>query len=190
MTQENYYTPKDYYELALQTHSRSKCEHIIAQSSEYAYRYARNFLKAPFPLGEKAISENPDYSRCYARFVLNSRFPLGEPAILKDSLQSRYYAQSLNEQDPQKYKDTIAQLESTIAQSAQESFYYAESKGERFLLGEPAILQSSLAEEYTFCYREDFDPIFVKISKIKNETHDQNIITQLDELIQMLKNKE
>jgi hypothetical protein len=67
-------------------------EDIIATSPTYAYLYAKDILKAPFPKGEKAISLNPRRSHRYAREVLESRFFLGEPSILTDATVAIQYA--------------------------------------------------------------------------------------------------
>ena len=56
-------------------------EDAIAKDAWYAYFYARDVLKGPFPLGEEAISKDPDYAHYYARHVLKSPFPAGEETI-------------------------------------------------------------------------------------------------------------
>jgi hypothetical protein len=56
-------------------------------------QYARDILKAPFPLGEPVIAQNPYYSYLYAKFVLKGPFPLGEPVIATDPYSSYRYAQ-------------------------------------------------------------------------------------------------
>ena len=49
-----------------------KQEDVIAKNPLYAYRYALNILKKPFPKGEDAIAiaKNPYYAHYYAHYVL------------------------------------------------------------------------------------------------------------------------
>ena len=46
----------------------------IAADAKYAYLYARDALKGPFPLGEEAISRNGVYLRYYVEDVLKADF--------------------------------------------------------------------------------------------------------------------
>ena len=52
-----------------------KREHLWVTNPEWAYYYALEVLKKPFPLGEAAIASDPYYAYSYARDVLekNSR---------------------------------------------------------------------------------------------------------------------
>ena len=60
-----------------------KREKYIAKSLEYAYRYAKDILKGPFPLGEEAIAKDAKNVYYYAKEVLRGPFPLGEATISK-----------------------------------------------------------------------------------------------------------
>ena len=46
-----------------------------------SYVYAKDILKGPFKLGEKAIATSADWSFEYSRHVLKKRFKLGESKI-------------------------------------------------------------------------------------------------------------
>lgn len=70
-------------------------EAIIATSPTYSYLYAREVLKGPFVIGEKAISLNARRSYRYAKDVLGHRFLLGEQAILNDPVVSIQYAKDV-----------------------------------------------------------------------------------------------
>ena len=54
---------------------------IIALDAHYAYLYALNYLKEPFPLGEASIATDVQYSYLYALNILKGPFPLGEPTL-------------------------------------------------------------------------------------------------------------
>ena len=49
------------YEFASTNGKFIEGEPIIAKSPYYSYEYARNILKGPFPLGEKAIATIAEY---------------------------------------------------------------------------------------------------------------------------------
>ncbi len=67
-------------------------ERVIASSFIYSYRYARDILEGPFPLGERAISKDDAFSYEYAKYVLKGPFPKGEKAIATDGFLSFCYA--------------------------------------------------------------------------------------------------
>ena len=67
-------------------------EAVIASDAYYAYYYARDVLKGPFSLGEATIATDAKYSYRYARSVLKGPFPAGEEAISKDPDYAFYYA--------------------------------------------------------------------------------------------------
>ena len=48
----------------------SEAEKTMARDGRYAYRYARDVLKAPFPAGEPAIARDAIWAPIYARYVL------------------------------------------------------------------------------------------------------------------------
>ena len=67
-------------------------EDAIATDAEYAYNYAIDIIKKPFPAGEDAISKNAWYAYLYAYDVLKSPWPKGEDAISKDAEYAYQYA--------------------------------------------------------------------------------------------------
>ena len=76
-----------------------KREKYIAKSPKYAYYYAKEVLKGPFPAGEAAISKNALCASAYAKGVLNGPFPAGEAAIAKDALYVNAYARDILKKD-------------------------------------------------------------------------------------------
>ena len=70
-------------------HESAKINPVLAaMQSRYAYRYARDVLKGPFPEGESIIATDAFHSYDYAKNVLQGPFPLGEPAIAKNAMFS------------------------------------------------------------------------------------------------------
>ena len=67
-------------------------EAAIAKDEYFAYRYAFNVLKKPFPAGEAAIAKNTHYAYQYAIDVLKKPFPAGEAVIAKDANYAFEYA--------------------------------------------------------------------------------------------------
>ena len=65
---------------------------IAATHSYYAYLYARDILKSPFPEGEAIIATDAFHSYDYAKNVLQGAFPLGEELISKKTVISFKYA--------------------------------------------------------------------------------------------------
>ena len=61
-----------------------------------ALRYAKNFLKRPWPMGEAAISKNVFWSYIYASEVLEARFLAGEPKIASDLQWAKIYSEEFN----------------------------------------------------------------------------------------------
>ena len=53
-------------------------EAAIAVDPKYAYLYAKNILKSPFPKGEAAIAKDANYAYLYAREVLKANFYYGD----------------------------------------------------------------------------------------------------------------
>ena len=70
-------------------------EKALAKSGEYAYWYAREVLKAPFPAGEAEIAKDAAWAYRYARWVLKGPFPAGEAAIAKDLIFAYFYARDV-----------------------------------------------------------------------------------------------
>ncbi len=50
-----------------------KREAALAKDPKYAFAYARNVLKEPWPAGEAAIAKIPEYAFAYARDVLKGK---------------------------------------------------------------------------------------------------------------------
>ena len=72
-----------------------KREKYIAKSPFYAYSYAKNILKGPFPTGEEAIAKKAEYSYYYADTVIERPFPAGEEAIATDQYYAIEYAKDI-----------------------------------------------------------------------------------------------
>ena len=62
---------------------------------EWAYRYARMFIKGRFPEGEAAIATNPDWAYYYASYVIMGRWPEGEAAIATSQHWACLYAKDV-----------------------------------------------------------------------------------------------
>ena len=73
-------------------------EAAIAQNPYYAYRYALEVLRGPFPLGEPILARAPAYAFTYAFEVLRGPFPACEPHMIKDPSFSCRYAQAILKQ--------------------------------------------------------------------------------------------
>jgi hypothetical protein len=109
----------------------------VAKDTRYAYFYAHDILKGPFPLGEPAIAKDTTYAYWYARDVLKGPFPLGEPEIAEDQVRSFYYARNILE-------GPFPLGEPAIAKDPQHAYQYARYVLEKpFPLGEPAIAKDS-----------------------------------------------
>ena len=73
-----------------------KREKYIAKSTKYAYKYASEVLKGPFPAGEEIISKDIYFALEYAKYVLKGKkFPAGEEAISNDEQYSYLYARDI-----------------------------------------------------------------------------------------------
>ena len=72
-----------------------KREKYIAKSPKFAYQYATDILKRPFPTGEEAIAKSAEFSFYYAEDVLQGPFKLGEDVISKNAEFSFYYAEDV-----------------------------------------------------------------------------------------------
>jgi hypothetical protein len=75
-------------------------EAVIAKDPKWAYRYAENILKGPFPAGEEAIAKDNWSAYHYALFVLKpagiKRWPDGEKAIVQSDQTAFEYARIFN----------------------------------------------------------------------------------------------
>ena len=76
-----------------------KRETYIAKDAFFAYLYAKNVLKGPFPAGEEAIAKDYAYAYYYARDVLKGPFPLGEAAIAKSAFFTIQFTQNILKKD-------------------------------------------------------------------------------------------
>lgn len=118
-------------------------EHDILTSPYYAAHYAKDIIKAPWPVAEPVIAQNGLCSTMYAELVLGSKFESGEPAIAQDANAARIYAQTV-------ISDRWKPCERAIAQDAMQSWLYASFLGERWEPGEDAIAQNpSIALVYS-----------------------------------------
>ena len=76
-----------------------KREKYIVTSAKYAYQYARDVLKGPFPAAEAIIAKDAYYAYQYARDVLNGPFPAGEEAIAKSGHMANPYVVDVLKKD-------------------------------------------------------------------------------------------
>lgn len=73
-TDEVFVSPENAYWYAWQMHRRFPAgEHLIAMDAEYAFYYARDFIKSPWKLGEISIKTDPDTYCVYKKY-----FKLGD----------------------------------------------------------------------------------------------------------------
>ena len=68
-------------------------EATIATSPGWAYSYAKN-IKGRWPEGEAAIATDPKYAYVYSRYITEVRFPEAEEAIAKDPEYSKKYLEA------------------------------------------------------------------------------------------------
>jgi lambda repressor-like predicted transcriptional regulator len=68
-----------------------KGEDVISKSAHWSYDYARDVIKGPWPEGEDAISQDAGWSHCYAKYVIKGPWPKGEDVISKDVHWSSRY---------------------------------------------------------------------------------------------------
>jgi len=144
-------------------------EKIIATSAMYSYRYARDVLKAPFSLGEKAIATDARYSHFYAKVVLKAPFLLGEKAIATDSLYSHFYAKVV-------LKAPFSLGEKAIATDAKYSYFYAKVVLKApFPLGESEL---AINEYYFKKYKKLFPEPQAKPEPTKINNPISNLISE------------
>ena len=112
-------------------------EPVIAQNAEWAYLYALGVLKAPWPAGEPVIAQNAEWASYYAQDVLKKRFPAGEPVIAQNAEWAFWYAQDV-------LKKRFPAAEPVIAQNAEWAYLYAlDVLKKRFPAAEPVIAQNA-----------------------------------------------
>ena len=113
--------PERIYEIAMSGQKLTqRQEAVLAKSSKYAYRYAFNVLKKPFPAGEAAIAKDSDYAYLYAFNVLKKPFHAGEAAIAKSAYIAYEYARSV-------LKKQFSAGEAEIANDTHVAYEYARS---------------------------------------------------------------
>jgi hypothetical protein len=143
----------------------------VAKNSNYAFLYAKDILKGPFPLGEPIIAKDPVYAYYYASEALKGLFPLGEPAIATRAIYALWYAEDILKgpfklgepaiaKDPEyayQYARYVLQgpfpmAEYTLAKNPYAAYLYARNvlKGP-WPQGEPAIAKD---EEWKQKYQE------------------------------------
>ena len=76
-----------------------KREKYIVKYARFAYYYAKDTLKGPFPAGEEAIAKDAMFAYYYAREVLKGPFPAGEETIAKKTWYASQYAGAVLKKD-------------------------------------------------------------------------------------------
>ena len=119
---------------------------LVSKNAEWAYKYAGNVLKAPWPAAEPVIAQNAEWAYLYALGVLKAPWPAGEPVIARDAQWAYLYALNvLNAPWPA--------AEPVIAQNAQWAFWYARNVLKvPFPAAEPVIAQNA---EWASLYARD-----------------------------------
>lgn len=118
-----------------------KREDALAKNAQYAFAYAADIIKGPFPEGEDAIAKDAQYAYLYAKCV-KGPFPKGEDAIAKTATWSYHYAKDVLDGPFPKGEDAIAK-------DTQMAYFYAKDvlKGP-FPKGADKILNGPWAEDY------------------------------------------
>ena len=70
-------------------------EHVWAKDAEYAFEYARAYLRKRFPAGEKSILTNAELAADYASEIIKGRWPEAEPIIARDCQAAYTYAREV-----------------------------------------------------------------------------------------------
>jgi lambda repressor-like predicted transcriptional regulator len=73
----------------------ARLEGMIAQDAQFAYQYARDVLRSPWPEAEPVIAQDPEYASFYARFVLKAPWPAAEPTIAQIGFCAHMYIQDV-----------------------------------------------------------------------------------------------
>jgi hypothetical protein len=135
-TYDTHISPQEAYDRVWRVTNGEPDEYLIravAKSTKYSYRYAKDLLKGPFPLGEPAIAKYPTYAYFYAYEILKGPFPLGEPEIAKDPEYAYLYAKNI-------LKGPFPLAEPEILKHPKYAYLYAAyALKSPFPLGEPAI---------------------------------------------------
>jgi lambda repressor-like predicted transcriptional regulator len=91
---------------------------LVSKNAQWAYKYAGNVLRAPWPAGEPVIAQNAQWAYLYALGVLKKRFPAAEPVIAQNAEWAFWYAQDV-------LKKRFPAGEPVIAQNAEWAYEYA-----------------------------------------------------------------
>jgi hypothetical protein len=98
-----------------------KGEDAISQDCEWSYNYARDVIKGPWPEGEDTISKDAEWSYYYAKAVIKGPWPKGEDAIIQDAYFSYQYAKEV-------IKGPFPKGEKAISKDAFWSYHYNDYK--------------------------------------------------------------
>lgn len=137
--------PSIAWEMAKSGAEKRKLEHLWATDPYYAYRYAQDVIKKPWPPGEAAIAKDTKWAYGYAHFVIKKPWPPGEKAIAGDAESAYRYARQV-------IKGPWPPGEAAIAGRAKWAYYYALDVMGKWPPGESAIAGSA---EWAYRYAED-----------------------------------
>jgi hypothetical protein len=124
---------------------KRELEHVWAKDPYYAYRYAQDIIRKPWPPGEAAIAKDPKWAYGYAHFVIKKPWPPGEAAITKDPEYAYRYARQI-------IKKPWPPGEAAIAGRAKWAYYYALDVMGKWPPGEAAIAGDA---EWAYYYAQD-----------------------------------
>jgi len=137
--------PSIVWQLAKSDAEKRELEHVWAKDPYYAYRYAQDIIRKPWPPGEAAIVTDPKWAYGYAHFVIKKPWPPGEAAITKDPEYAYRYARQI-------IKKPWPPGEAAIAGRAKWAYYYALDVMGKWPPGEAAIAGDA---EWAYYYAQD-----------------------------------
>ena len=137
--------PSIAWQLAKSDAEKRELEHVWAKDPYYAYRYAQDIIRKPWPPGEAAIAKDPKWAYGYAHFVIKKPWPPGEAAITKDPEYAYRYARQI-------IKKPWPPGEAAIAGRAKWAYYYALDVMGKWPPGEAAIAGDA---EWAYYYAQD-----------------------------------
>ena len=70
--------PSIAWDMANTNAQRRKLEHLWAKDAQYAFWYAREIIKGPWPPGEAVIAKDPKVAYHYAVVVIKKPWPPGD----------------------------------------------------------------------------------------------------------------
>ena len=93
-------TPEIAYSLAWRLYAATgerdtRLESVIAQNPMWAYLYARDILKGPWPEAESMIAQDATWAYWYAKDILKSPWPEAEEVIAQDATWRCFYARDV-----------------------------------------------------------------------------------------------